>query len=190
MDLNTRRFPTCLCLALLVVVLVAGCGGSDSTSSSVKATPEPSSEFLGPTGKNRLVEFGAEASAPEREVAGAVLDQSFQARAAADFAAQCTTLSAKEIAKVVGSEKGASAAQCVEKLEELAKPLASSEAARKDRLGGSIAAMRVKGNRGYALFHGTDGKDWVMPLEKEGPVWKVAAIEEEELPSKKTKAGK
>jgi len=177
-------------LALLAVLLIAACGGSgSSTTGGEDAVKEPSREFAGPTGKNKLVQFGVEASEAERRAASAVLDQSFEARASADFAAQCATLTAKEMEKVAGAgtgagKKGASTAECTVKLKELADPLTRSEPFRKDKLEGDVTAMRVKGIRGFAFFHGTDGRDWMMPLEKEGAIWKVAAIQEEEVPSK------
>jgi hypothetical protein len=180
-------------LAILAIA-ISGCGGS---SSSTPPTPqeagkgEPSKQFLGPGEKNKLVEFGTEASAAEREAASAVLDRSFEARESGDFAVQCATLSSKGIEAV--ASKGASVSQCTVKLKKLAEPLAKTASFRKDKLPGEVTALRVKGDRGFALFHGTDGKDWVMPLEKEGGSWKVAAILEEELkpePAKGTSSKK
>jgi len=185
MSLGGGRSIVAGALALIVVLLLASCGGSSSSTGEEQTAREPSKEFAGPNGENKLVRFGVEASAPERESASAVLNQSFEARASADFEAQCATLTAKEIDKVAGSgKKSASVAQCSAKLKKLAEPLAKSEPFRTDKLEGEVTAMRVKGNRGFAFFHGTDGKDWVMPLEKEGVTWKVAAIQEEEVPSK------
>ena len=80
-------------------------------------------------------------------------------------------------------------AGCSVKLKRVAELLGRSRTVRKDRLAGPIAAMRVRGSRGFALFRGTDGRDWGMPLEREGATWKVAAIQEEELLSKASKLG-
>jgi hypothetical protein len=177
-------------LAVFVVGLVlAGCGGGGSSGpgTDVSSGTEPSAQFLKATGNKELVEFGVEASPPEREAANAVLKRNLEARAAADFATQCATLSAKAIEGVTltahASPAGKSPKGCAGKLRELATPLANSKEARENRLNGPLPAFRIKGKRGFALFHGTDEKNWVMPREKEGE-WRVGALQEEELPPK------
>jgi hypothetical protein len=47
---------------------------------------------------------------------------------------------------------------------------------------GPIDALRVEGDRGYALYHGTKGKDYVMAMKKEDDEWKVSSLTESELP--------
>ena len=66
-------------------------------------------------------------------------------------------------------------------MKKLASPLSRTKEARKDTLTGSITALRVKGGQGYALYHGNDGTDYAVPLEKEGGTWKVSSIETKEL---------
>jgi hypothetical protein len=172
---------------LLIAALLGGCGGggsSDSTASSSSGT-EASAQFLKVTGPNELVEFGTEASGSEREAATALLEKSFKARAAANFAAQCATLSKVAVEQVKATAhvdpNGNAPKGCAGKLEELASPLGKSKEAREDRLGEPIPAMRVKGKKAFALFHGTEGKAWVIPLEQEDGEWRVAALQEEEL---------
>ncbi len=140
------------------------------------------------TGPNELVEFGAEATPSTREAANAVIEKSFTARAAANFAAQCATLSKKAVEQINAtahvSPSGKAPKGCAGKLKELATPLGKSKEAREDRLAEPIPAMRVKGKKAFALFHGTEGKDWVIPLEQEDGEWRVAALQEEELQPK------
>lgn len=183
--------------ALLVGVLLAGCGGGASTGSTADPSSgaEASAQFLKATGPNELVEFGSEASQAEREAANSVLQKSFAARADANFAVQCATLSKEVAEKVQATAHVASNGKkapkgCLGRLKEMATPLANSKEAREDRLSGPIPAMRVEGKKAFALFHGTDGKNWVMPLEKEGGKWRVAALEEQELPNKSSSAPK
>jgi hypothetical protein len=124
-------------------------------------------------GKNTIPKFGEEASVEEREAANAVVVASLKARQAADFAAQCETLdqaAMKEIPKAKNLQG------CPAALKKFAEPLSATKKFRKNTLSGSIAALRVKGDEGYALFHGTDGTDYAVPLEKEDGVWKVSAV--------------
>lgn len=168
--------PLLLALACLALI-VAGCGGGASSSSSGSGSTgggsEPSAEFLKPKGKNTIAKFGEEASEEEREAANAVVVENLEARQAADFATQCDTLNMKGIKEIPNAKnhKGCAAA-----LKKLAEPLSGSKEIRKNTLSGSIAALRVKGDQGYALYHGKDGKDYAVPLEKEDGEWKVSAL--------------
>lgn len=170
-------------------LLASGCGGNSSSSddsgttkAAVKeATPEPSSEFLDDSNRS-IVKFGTEASLKEREAAGAVLAENLKAREAADFKTRCDTLTAKAIEEIPGAtEPGGLKDNCAVALKELATPLLHSAKIRKDTLSGPIAALRVKGDAAYALYHGNDGKDYGMSLKKEDGTWKVGAIETIEL---------
>ena len=121
--------------------------------------------------------FGKEASTEEREAAGAVLTENFRARAAADFATQCATLSAKAIEQIPGMPKSGNLGKtCPAVLKRLATPLAQTAPARKNTLSGPIYALRTKGNLAQALFHGNDGKDYAILLEREAGTWKVGTL--------------
>jgi hypothetical protein len=166
--------------ALALTVCVAGCGGSgspansSSTTASAKAR-EGSAEFDS-SGNNWFVNFGTEGSASEIKAADSVLDANLKARAAADFEAQCATLSLGMIDKMVGPKQKDPAAACPEALKKIAEPLSASKEARKDTLDGAVGALRVKGAKGYALYHGNDGSDYAMPMEKQSGAWKVSAL--------------
>jgi hypothetical protein len=41
---------------------------------------------------------------------------------------------------------------------------------------GPIDALRVKGDEGNALYHGTGNSDFAMPMKKENGEWKVGAL--------------
>jgi hypothetical protein len=181
-----RRAPTMLLLTMLGLALIfAGCGGSSSSSpetSTAAATnaasttgkaSEPSAQF-GKTGNpNPIVEFGHEAPASEREAVSPVVEKSLKARAAGDFATQCQTLSLAAIKKVPEAK---TRKDCPKALKEFASPLSETAQSRKNTLSGPIDAMRVKGNKGWALYHGNDGKDYGLALEKEGSTWKVGSV--------------
>jgi len=172
------RFVLLLVLSLvactILALTVAGCGGGGSGSSpSPSAEGEPSAQFLKQKSKNTIAKFGEEASAEEREEAGAVLTENLKARQAADFGTQCATLSKQGIAEIPGA-KGQQ--NCPQALKKFAEPLSATKEVRKNTLSGPITAMRVKGSKGYALYHGNDGKDYAMPMEEEGGNWKVSSL--------------
>lgn len=156
-----------ICLGLLL----AACGSGSSSSSS--GNSEPSAQFLKQKGDEKFVEFGEEASAKEREAANVVVVRSLKARAAGEFVLQCETLNMTGIEEIPGAKNHAG---CLTALTKFAQPLAGTKIIRKDTLSGSIAVLRVKGRRGYALYHGNDGNNYAVPLEKEGGTWKLSAV--------------
>jgi hypothetical protein len=175
---------------LALVLTVAGCGGgsgSSSTSGETNAAFTASSEsgasaeFLN-KGDRSIVEFGKEASEEDREAAGAVLTRNLRARQAANFAAQCATLTLKLMKQIPEAGKlGGPRKACPGVLRKVAMPLSATAEIRKDTLSGPIAALRVKGNLAQALYHGNDGKDYAIALEKEDGTWKVGALVTTEL---------
>jgi hypothetical protein len=185
--------------ALLLAALVAGCGSSSGdppTSSTAGPTSSAggngnplligqpgASSFIKPKNpNNKYAKFGKEANSAELAAASEVLAENLKAREAADFATQCATLSAKaheEITEVKNPSKSKSL--CAGALKKLASPLKNTEEFRVDNFGGLIAAFRVKGKTGYALYHGTDKKDWMMPMFKEGSIWKASSISTTEV---------
>jgi len=188
-----------LIAALAILVFVAGCGSSsdDSSSNAGSSTASGESstsgdsgggstaEFLSKKGKNKIVKFGEEADEEEREEASEVLVENLKARAAADFATQCESLTKGAIEKVEesainlgrASEKG-----CENALKVAAEPLFETEEVRAFNMEGPVSVLRVKGNKGYALYHGTENKNYYIEMEKVGDEWKVARLKTEELP--------
>jgi hypothetical protein len=181
-------------LAFLVAVAlaVAGCGGGSggSSSSSDGSAPGSSKEFNDPEGGREVATFGKEADAAERAAASAVLTENLAARQEAEFDVQCATLGQRGMDVVLGVGSKPNVPACKAKLEELAKPLEQSKAIRTDTLDDEIAALRVKGNEGYALYHGNDGKDYGVQMEKEDGKWKVGSVVTLELPKTKPAAAK
>jgi len=191
-----------LFIAVVMAVIVSGCGGGDSSSSddsssnvgkqsstgtsttaSTDSGSEPSAEFKG-KGKgpdSKIPTAGKEGSVEEREAASKVLEESLQARAARDWAGQCATLvkSVVEGIEKAGTVLGGGGG-CAQALEAQAAPAPPSTLA--NTMTGPIDAFRVVGGaRGFALYHGTKGKDYVMPMLKEGSEWKVASLTEKEM---------
>jgi hypothetical protein len=160
----------------------AGSTGSSSTSSS----PPPSgaqreSRTSPPTPgfskKAKLVSFGYEAGAGERKQASDILEKSLEARAARDYATQCKTLSQPVIEAI---EKARYKQNCVNtlKIGDLLTPPNKTT----NPMQGPIAALRVRGPIGYALFHGKGGQDYAMRMELENGEWKVGEVFTVKLP--------
>jgi hypothetical protein len=179
-----------LTAAVLMAALAAGCGGGSSSSSGSSSSggstdssseAEGSASFLKPGTKSKLPKFGQEAEASEREAASAVLEENLQARASGDWATQCSSLTAGAIKKVeetptVFQGQKSRSSSCPKRLEAQAQPLSGTKSIRADTMTGPIAALRVKGNKAYALYHGANGKDYAMPMEKVGDEWKVDSL--------------
>lgn len=178
-------------VAVISAVLLVGCGGAASTSAPNATASagsasggEPSAAFLKPgSPTNELVEFGHEAGASEREEAVTVLSKSLKAREDADFATQCRTFTRSLVEQLANPKKGSAAEKaCPTALNRIAQPLTATKPFRKDTLGnGDVAALRIKGTRGEALYHGTDGHDYAQAMAKEGAEWKVAELLTTEL---------
>lgn len=182
------------------LLFVTGCGGgSDGTSSgessasSTTASPttttsadngskssadknaEPSAEFVGKGENGKLAKAGKEASVADREAASKVLEESFEAREAKAWAAQCGTLTAKAV-KTVEEEaaKEGKAKGCASSLESIGKT--APQSILENPMTEPIAALRINGGEAFAFFHGTGGKDYVIPMEKENGEWKVSGL--------------
>lgn len=169
--------------AALAVVLSACGGGSTSSSPSASSSSSGASGaagFIVPGGDNSVQRFGSEAPAEEREAASSVLESYLRARSVKNWGLACAALARstaeplEELAASSGKAKGSSCAAAL-------AVLAGSRPAPADPLAGSIASLRVEGDRGFALFHGDDGVDYVVPMQREGSVWKVASLEPVEL---------
>jgi hypothetical protein len=162
----------------LIATVVVGCGdgSSEAPGSAAASTPTgQSAEFVGGGPNGKLATLGKEAEAAEREAASRVLEESFQARAARDWAGQCSTLVAPLASQIEqASSVLASGVGCAKALEAQAEKATPSTLV--DTMTGPIDVLRVNGNRAFAFYHGTQGEDYVIPMAKEGGEWKVASL--------------
>lgn len=189
-----------LLLAAMLAISLSACGGGSSTGSGTsggEAPPSqstaggesaggnpgsksssPSAEFLTPGGDNSIQTYGGEAGAGEREVASHVLQSYMSARAGEDWPTACGLL---EPSAIEGLERVVAAgAGCERTMATIAKRL--SPGAWANTMTGPIASLRVKGEHGFALYHGTGGANYFMQMDNAGPVWKVAALEPTAFP--------
>lgn len=174
-----------LAIAAVLAILVAGCGGGSSTGSDQE---EGNASFIVKGQKNTIVKFGEEADSDEREAASDVLEENLEARAAADWAGQCATLSAAAIKPIEEQweSKFKGIEGCAASLKREGEPASATAKARRNTLTDPVAALRVKGKKAYALYHGSGGKNYAMAMELEGDEWKVSSLTTVELPKAKS----
>lgn len=177
-------------LLLLLVVLASGmgaatgCGGSEATGDAEKTTAQeplypyvkgPSREFLVRGGDNAVQTYGHEATKAEREQASHVIHAWMKARAAQDWAKDCSYFSQGYIETLITND-----AMKVShgKVKNCAQGLAffghAASGNYKNTLAGPIDSLRVDQGKGYAQYHGNDGHDWVITVEREGGRWLIA----------------
>jgi hypothetical protein len=177
-------------IAVCCLILLSACGGSsdgtsgggtDTSAASFGSEAGKPSEFAGKGENGKLAKEGNEASAAEREAASKVLEENLEARAEGNWAGQCETLTVKVTEGVEGTaSKSKTKKGCTASLEALGKN--APKEILENPMTGPVAVLRVKGNQGFAFFHGTGGKDYVMLMEKEGGSWKVGSLVAEEAP--------
>jgi hypothetical protein len=119
--------------------------------------------------------FGREASDVERAQASRVIEAWMRARAVKDWAEDCRYFSRRYIRALVVEDamkvsKG-KVQTCPQALAYFG-PQASGDY--KNTLSGPIDSLRVQKGQGYALYHGRDGHDWMIPMGKEDGKWWVA----------------
>jgi hypothetical protein len=186
-------------LLSLCAVGASGCGGgSGAATSSTRETAnarltsgdshgqvsEGGSQFRVTGGNkqevNRIIAGSKEASLEEMEAASSVLETSLEARAAHNWVVQCRTLSAK-IERLLGKPGAVLDQSCVESLGAAGEKASNDALA--DTMEDGIGALRlIGGGQAFAFYHGTQDKNYLIPMEREGGEWKVASLAPEAIP--------
>jgi hypothetical protein len=175
-----RRIAGVLIAAAAIAMVAIGCGGgSDSDANEAEA----SKTFLVKGSQNKIPKFGEEADSDEREDASGVLEENLEARAAGDWAEQCSSLTAGAIKSLEeeNAERGEVQGSCAKDLAYQGEPESSTASIRENTMTGPIDALRVKGDRAWALYHGTNGKDYAMKMERSDDEWKVDSLTTSEV---------
>jgi hypothetical protein len=135
-------------------------------------------------GDNSIQESGVEASAAEREEAAAAFHAYLDLRAARRWAAACEYMAASLI---VTLERVIELAPRDPKPQGCGAVLAAMSRSAPQKLLEELAevdvgSLRVNGQKGFLLYHGPRGKDYVMVVAREADGWKVAALDGTILP--------
>jgi len=175
-----------LIFGLLLVAVVVGCGGgSDGTTSSDAGGKDsrpypwlkgPTREFLVPVGGDNVVQtFGREASVAERKQASKVVSAWMKARAAKDWEKDCSYMSRIYRRILTVDAHGVTDGKVKSCPEALAYfgPAASGNFVNTFAGTGLIDSLRIQGKQGFAQYHGNNGRDWVVPMDKENGKWMV-----------------
>lgn len=183
---------------IALLVFAGGCGNGESTIPIDTATgnsapaagnsardTDPSSRgqnFRGPDGENTQAVWGHEASGAERARASRVITGWLRARAATDWAADCSFFSRRYRHALVAEDatevSNGEVQNCPQALDFFGFA-ASGDC--KNTLSGPIDRLRVGGGLGIALYHGNDGNDWAVTMEKEAGGWWLAIAAPTEL---------
>lgn len=178
-----RKLLFLLALSTFGLGVIVGCGGGKATGEAETTAKQerlypwlkgPTREFLIRGGDNAVQTFGREATKAEREQVSEVIQAWMKARAAQDWAKDCSYFSRKYIHRLVAEDatqvSGGKVKNCPQALAYFGHEASGSY---KNTFAGSIASLRVGEGHGYAQYHGNDGHDWVVPVEKQGGKWLI-----------------
>ncbi|HET9154119.1 MAG TPA: hypothetical protein VFN85_08385 [Solirubrobacterales bacterium] len=164
--------------------VACGCGGGEATGETEAAAKQerlypwlkgPSREFLIRGGDNAVQTYGREATKAEREQASQVIHAWMKARAAQNWKKDCSYFTRTYIRALVAEDASrvthGRVKTCPQALAYFGHQASGSY---KNNLTGPIDSLRVGERHGYAQYHGNDGHDWVITVEREDGKWWVA----------------
>ncbi|HEU5105102.1 MAG TPA: hypothetical protein VFU11_04625 [Solirubrobacterales bacterium] len=177
-----------LLFSLLLLLLVPGCGGDSSTSAGTQAggasppsgVPAPKDGFEIEGEEDPLFGFFREAAPADRRAVSKGLVGYMKAREAGDWKTMCRYIAPREKAVLQIEAKKRpelEGASC----EGIVAALSGSAAQRKNTMTGPIDSARWAFSRALALYHGSDGNDYVMPMLIHYGDWEVGALAPEKL---------
>lgn len=164
--------PLVALVALAIATsLLVGCGSGTETGSD---------QFRDQTDSPRL-DFGEEADEAQLEEGAAAVQAFFTARADEDWPRACAQLARSVLAKIEHLATSAT------ELEDKSCPAflgAFTELTAKERADSTVidaGSLRLRGERGFLIYHGADEVVYAMPLSREGDAWKVASLSADQL---------
>jgi hypothetical protein len=174
------------CVLFLIALVINGCGSSGE-STQATSTQEtlypwikgPTRQFLEPGGDNAVQTFGEEATPAERQQASEVIAAWMRARAVQDWKRDCSYFSVGYRKNITEDAHGVTQGRVKNCPQALAYFKHEASGDYVNNLSGPVDSLRVgvfKGqlNQGYAQYHGNDGEDWIVPVERNDGNWKVA----------------
>jgi hypothetical protein len=134
-----------------------------------------SAPFRGSEGPLKNVpEYGAEASAEQREQAQGTLTGYLSSAAAGDWGRACGYLAPEFLTQVRELTGGAGqSGSCGETLPSYLAAAGRDPAELRDYAGSQVASLRVKADGAFALIHGDGGEDLWVAMKLRGGDWKL-----------------
>lgn len=132
--------------------------------------------FRKPRKDNSIPDYGREAHHSERQQVIAALSAFLRARANGQWATVCEYLarSSRHMPEELAAHSNGKLHGCGSALQEL---MTGSAAERADMFSShGLASLRIKYPTAFALFYGTDGTKYVMPMQREGSKWKMTQM--------------
>jgi hypothetical protein len=154
-----------------------GKGGSASEAAipaKLKRKAGGAAPFLVSRGDNSIPTYGIESSASRRTQAESDLRSYLEARTVGDWGAACAQMAAtvqKQLA-LLAQASGGKQASCAAAYAKLAAKIPAAAAGTDP-----LSALRVKGDKAFALFYGPRRQKYMMPMVSEGGAWKVNQLE-------------
>lgn len=186
-EIVKRAGPACIvAAALLSAFTLSACGG-DQPDTSTDIEPA-SREVVSPRSmpfqkysgrgmeKLHLAEFGTEGSRKDRLEAQASLKAFLAASGAGEWERACGFVSSvllAQIEEIIRRSKRRPKYNCGEVLEALASPEGERPKPLSAPRGISSLRVKVGPGGGFALFHGSDGRDHWMAVRRDADGWKV-----------------
>lgn len=170
--------------ALVGAALLLGCGGGGTTTEGAAGTQKApyhwvkgaAREFLVEEGDNIVQAYGREATAAEREQASELIHAWMKARAITDWKRDCRHFAEVYARRLTADARRVSEGRATTCPQALAYfgPIRAASGNCKNTLDGPIDSLRVESSKGYAQYHGNDGRDYVVPMRMEDGKWWVS----------------
>jgi hypothetical protein len=152
-----------------------GKGGASSEAGQAAGSGGGGSSQPGTGGEKSIEEFGAEATGSEREALLFSFHAYLEALGRRDYATACSQLaktvqrSLEQFAPGAPGHRG-----CAAILPHLLAPTAA--AISRAQAAGRVTRARVKGSRGFVVYHAPGAKLFQMPMVREDGEWKVGLL--------------
>jgi hypothetical protein len=169
---------------LCCAAMLTGCGGDQATGEQQPEAREerlypwikgPTREFFIRGGDNAVQTFGREATKAEREQASRVILAWMKARAVQNWKKDCSYFSRAYVHELVDTDARVvthgRVTTCPQALAYFGHLASGSY---KKNLTGPVDSLRVRKSQGWAQYHGNDGHDWIVPVQREGGKWWVS----------------
>jgi len=159
-----------------------GSGKPSAADDGKREQEKGSASFVVPGGDNSVQNYGDEPGQDEIEAAEEALAAYLDARAEADWSRACVYLGSNvkgQLQAVVAKAPQYKGKGCGAVLGAFSAGLPT--VARVNTMTNGLGSLRVDGDRGFALYHGSEGIDYFIPMSKEDGVWKVGGLAPSEI---------